>query len=158
MSLLAKRGAPLPYRLECRGDPLLQHAIVNCCECENEDAFVYTTSRDKPQNPHFVVLKFQRRGWEFYKSARARCSECRVKQAKRKAHFARKDAEMQTPKISLVKPQTTPVPPELQRAAQVYLVVIDGAGVPSIKSLAGAQEMLFGNQMYLVIPQDAAEE
>ena len=56
------------------------------------------------------------------------------------------------PPISLVKADTPVEPAVSQR--QVYLVVVDEAGVPTIRCLTGAQEMLFGEQTYLVIPQE----
>ena len=57
-------------------------------------------------------------------------------------------------KISLVKTEHPTTGSETKR--QVYLVVVE-AGVPTIKSIEGAQEMLFGEKTYLVIPQEVEQ-
>lgn len=147
--ILTKKGAPLPYRLHSIGMPPTQHATMTCAQCGHVARFPYVNR----EIPHLICERFERMGWEIYRNAKARCPDCTRKRIRQKAAFARMETMQTTPtpKISLVKtehPAITPAP------RQVYLVVVDETGKPSIRPLARAQEMLFGETTYLVIPQE----
>jgi hypothetical protein len=147
-SVLTKIGAPRPYRLVKRPPYFVQFAVIECCDCQAEACFPW---RDA-DNPTMIVQKFERIGWEIYKSCKCRCLKCKQRRKRQKAAFAKAN-EMQTPPST---PQTKPNLANGHRATDraIYLLIIDEHGVPFIRDIEGAQQMLFGERTYYVIPQE----
>jgi hypothetical protein len=156
MTIKAKQGLPLPYVLRAvKGEDgkFSQQVIVECCDCDTTESRSWT----RRENPKLICEIFERAGWVIYQN-KARCPLCGEKRRKQQAFFAsrkdhQKEQEMDTAKPVHVLPTNRPRPEKTEPPQQIYLLTIDAEGTPTLTPLTNAQEMLFGDQAYLVIPQ-----
>src|SRR5215472_3779468 len=89
------RGRPLPFTLKSiriASGQLVRHAVVECCVCGDIGRFPHT---DQRTNPSMICKRFERWGWEIYKS-KARCPQHADQRRRQKAHFARLNEEAET--------------------------------------------------------------
>jgi hypothetical protein len=152
-SLKLRAGTPLPYTLTVlKGEDgrFTRHAVIECCDCKKTEALAWV----KQENPTLICLGFERKGWVIYQT-KVRCPDCAKKRKQQQAAFARiheneKEAMNNTP-----RPTLHPVPPPTSEPGErkVFILIIDEHGHATITPAHDTQEMLFGNQTYLVIPQ-----
>lgn len=142
-AISTRQGTPLPYVLKSimHEGKMVQHAVMQCCDCSEKASFVW----NHREAPHDITQKFERLGWAIYRN-KARCPTHKISRAKQQAAFARERLKnMETKTLSLVKPD--------RKVTRSYLLTIDEKGEPTLTPIDNAQEMLFGDKTYLVIPQ-----